>query len=143
MNPWICATLVSLAGAAGGFVNAIMTERGLVKPAWRHEIWCLGFIGNVITGAFAAFASWAFYGSGAAIEIAAVHGESLTTLRFSALAGAFLVGVGRAKWLSNEVDKRFLKHGIIEASQKDLSPKDCAKVLVAPPRDVLDIVQQA
>ena len=143
MNPWICAGLITLAGAVGGFVNAIMTEHGLHLPEWRHEIWCPGFLGNIITGAFAAFASWAFYGSGAGIEIAALQGQSLTTLRFSALAGAFLVGLAGAKWLSNEVDKHFLTNSIVEASGKELSSGTCAKILTARPQDVLEIVQHA
>jgi len=142
MNPWVCAALISIAGAIGGFANAVMTEDGLVLPKLQDAIWCPGFIGNVLTGAFAAFASWAFYGSGAGIEIAALQGQSLTTLRFSALAGAFLVGVGGAKWLTNEVDKRFLRGGIIQASKNQLTPEQCATVVVSAPREVLETLRQ-
>src|SRR5581483_7433427 len=111
MNPWTCAALISTAGGVGGILNALTAERGLSAPRIEHGIWCPGAIGNVIIGAFSAFASWAFYGSGASIELAAVNATTrdVISLKFSALAGALLVGVAGARWLSNEVDKRFLK----------------------------------
>ena len=34
-------------------------------------VWCPGFISNLLIGAFSAFASWAFYGSGAGVDISA------------------------------------------------------------------------
>jgi hypothetical protein len=38
--------------------------------------------------------------------------RSVISLRFSALAGAFLVGVAGAKWITSEVDKRLLKESV-------------------------------
>mgnify|MGYP006318409123 CR=1 FL=1 len=71
MDPWICASLIFTAGALGGVVNALITDNGFVKPKVQSGIWCPGFIANVLVGAFAAFASWSFYGSGAGVELAA------------------------------------------------------------------------
>ena len=71
MNPWIRASLICLAGAVGGAVNALITANGFVLPTLRRSIWCPGFLANLLVGAFAAFASWSFYGSGAGVELAA------------------------------------------------------------------------
>lgn len=65
-----------------------------------------------LIGAFAAFSSWSFYGSGASIDLADKSLRTVTSLRFSALAGAFLVGVAGAKWITSEVDKRLLKETV-------------------------------
>lgn len=64
---------------------------------------------NVLIGAFAAFASWSFYGPGASVDLAHETERAVLSLKFSALAGALLVGVGGARWITNEVDKRLLK----------------------------------
>ena len=97
MNPWICASLISLFGGLGGVVNALLSDNGFGLPRKESGVWCPGAISNILIGAFAAFSSWAFYGSGAAIELAGQTQtpRSVISLRFSALAGAFLVGVAR------------------------------------------------
>ena len=103
MDPWICASLILLAGALGGVVNALITDNGFVLPTVHRGIWCPGFVANVCW-AFAAFASWSFYGSGAGVELAAVAAgteRAQISLTFSALAGALLVGVAGAKWITN------------------------------------------
>jgi hypothetical protein len=101
---------------------------------------------NVLVGAFAAFSSWSFYGSGAAIDRGLV-GESARTaisLRFSALAGAFLVGVAGAKWITNEVDKRLLKESVkVAASGKSLPVKQSEQIIEGFPRQVLQDVKEA
>jgi hypothetical protein len=71
MDPWMCASLILAAGALGGVVNALITDNGFALPKVRRGIWCPGFVANLLVGAFAAFASWSFYGSGAGVELAA------------------------------------------------------------------------
>src|ERR1700681_1380428 len=115
MNPWMCVLLISLAGAFGGLINAFMSDNGFALPQREGSVWCPGFISNVLVGAFSAFAPWAFYGSGAGIELAQQINQTSRnelSLKASALAGAFLVGVAGAKWLTNEVDKRLLKESV-------------------------------
>jgi hypothetical protein len=144
MNPWMCALLIATAGAIGGIVNALLTDNGFLRPRWEHNVWCPGVISNVLIGGMSAFASWAFYGSGASVELAAQASErAAISLKFSALAGAFLVGVAGARWLTNEVDKRLLKEGIIEASKKSIPTEDCQRLVKAPARQVLKAVEQA
>jgi len=124
MNPWICASLIALFGGLGGVVNALLSDNGFGLPRKESGVWCPGAISNILVGAFAAFSSWAFYGSGASIELAGQSPRSVISLRFSALAGAFLVGVAGAKWITNEVDKRLLKETVKVAVNSNKLPKE-------------------
>jgi hypothetical protein len=143
MNPWLCAALIATAGGIGGVVNALLTDNGFVLPRREFSVWCPGFISNVLIGGFAAFASWSFYGSGAAIDLADASSREVISLRFSALAGAFMVGVVGARWLTNEADKLLLKESVKVAATKDLSRTDCEEMLKAPPRELLASVAKA
>ena len=143
MNPWICALLITFAGAIGGIVNALLTDNGFILPSRIHNILCPGFISNVLVGAFSAFGSWAFYGSGASVELTQVTERTQISLRFSAIAGAFLVGVAGARWITNEADKLLLKESVKEAAKKNIAPEDCEQMLRAPARQVLRAVEQA
>jgi hypothetical protein len=146
MEPWTCALLVGAAGACGGIVNALLTDNGFVLPTRESSILCPGFISNVLVGAFSAFSSWAFYGSGAGVELArsAAQGapHAQLSLTFSALAGALLVGVAGSKWITNEVDKKLLKESVKVAATKPAMPLDKVERLIqAPARQVLRRVQ--
>ena len=143
MNPWTCALLIILAGGIGGVINAFVTDNGFPLPKREAGIWCPGAISNVLIGAFAAFASWSFYGSGASVDLAHESERAVLSLKFSALAGALLVGVGGARWITNEVDKRLLKESVKVAAQKNLSRQECEELLNAPARQVLKAVQEA
>jgi len=143
MNPWTCAFLIAVAGGIGGVINALVTDNGFPLPRREAGIWCPGAISNVLIGAFAAFASWSFYGSGASVDLAHETERTVLSLKFSALAGALLVGVGGARWITNEVDKRLLKETVKVAAQKDLSAEECEHLVNAPPRQILKSVQQA
>jgi membrane associated rhomboid family serine protease len=137
MNPWTCATLVALAGGLGGVVNALLTDNGFALPRLLHRVWCPGFLANVLVGAFAAFASWAFYGSGAAIDLAHVTEQTQISLRFSALAGAFLVGVVGAKWLTNEADKQLLKASVTAINERQTHVPDSAELVRGSAQQIL------
>lgn len=145
MNPWVCASLIAIAGACGGIVNALISDNGFALPRRESGVWCPGVISNILIGAFAAFASWSFYGSGAAIDLATQSAteRSLISLRFSALAGAFLVGVAGAKWITNEVDKRLLKESVkVAASGKTIPMEQSAHLIEGSPRQVLQDVKK-
>jgi hypothetical protein len=81
-NPWLCATLVSVSGAVGGVVNALLTDNGFILPTRVKEIWCPGFLSNVMIGAFSAFASWSFYGSGSGLDISGAGTRPRSALHF-------------------------------------------------------------
>ena len=121
MNPWICILLITGAGAIGGAVNALLTDGGIVKPHIKRGILYPGFFSNLLIGAFSAFSSWAFYGSGAGIDIAKMAAREQISLHLSAIAGAFLEGVAGAKWLASEVDKRLFKESIKVAGVKNMT----------------------
>jgi hypothetical protein len=143
MNPWICALLIAIAGGMGGVVNALLTDNGFALPRREAGVWCPGAVSNILVGAFAAFSSWAFYGSGASIELAETTARTAISLRFSALAGAFLVGVAGAKWITNEVDKRLLKESVKVAAKKALPPGESEYVATGSARQVLHSVTEA
>lgn len=144
MNPWVCALIVSAAEASGGFVNALMSDNGFALPRKESGVWCPGFISNIVIGAFAAFASWAFYGSGASIELADASQRTQISLRFSVLAGAFLVGVAGARWITGEVDKRLLREGVIVAAKKALPPAQAEEIAASgSPRELLLEIKRA
>ena len=148
MNPWICALLITVAGALGGFINALLTDNGFILP--RREvtndgstIWCPGVLSNLLIGAFSAASSWAFYGSGASIDLGTTTERAQISLKFSALAGALIVGVGGARWITSEVDKRLLKESVKVAAQKTIPSEDCERMTHAPARQVLKALQEA
>ena len=145
MNPWVCALFITTAGAIGGVVNAFLSDNGFALPRKVSGVWCPGAISNILVGAMAAFSSWAFYGSGAAVELAGEQSmRNLISLRFSALAGAFLVGVAGAKWITDEVGKRFYKESVkVAAISKPIAPEEAEHILEGSPREVLQQVKKA
>jgi hypothetical protein len=117
---WLLLLYVALAGAVGGVVNALITDEGFRLPTKEKmdqiTIYSPGWIGNVVIGAIAAGISWGLYGPLGAYFIAGTN-EAMKTntspdkvgLALSALVGATLIGIGGARWLTNEVDKTLLK----------------------------------
>jgi len=141
MDPWTCALLISTAGAVGGIANALLNDNGFLLPRLVHGVWCPGFVSNILFGALAAFASWALYGSGAGVNLALPERAEIS-LHFSALAGAFVVGVAGAKWITAESDKQLLKESVkAAASQPTKSPDESEKLVQGPPRKVLERVK--
>src|SRR6185312_8169116 len=132
MNPWTGALLITVAGAAGGVINALLTDKGFILPRRMRGSWCPGFLSNVLIGGFSAFFSWAMYGSGAGIDLAQATARAEISLRFSALGGAFLIGVAGARWITNEADKTLLKEGIKIAATKTIPPEYCERLVQGP-----------
>ena len=87
--------------------------------------------------------SWALYGSGAAIDLAQGDMNTQLSLRLSALVGAFLVGVGGARWLTNETDKKLLTESVKVAGTKKLTQEQCEDLVQRPPRKILAAVRRA
>ena len=144
MNPWICASLIATFGGLGGVVNALLSDNGFALPRKEFGVWCPGAVSNILIGGFAAFSSWSFYGSGASVELADRSLRSVISLRFSALAGAFLVGVAGAKWITNEVDKRLLKETVkVAVNSKQLPKEQAEHITEGSPRQVLHEVKRA
>jgi hypothetical protein len=123
MSIWILLLIVVAAGMVGGFVNALMTENGFVLPKRETTdggaILRPGFLGNVLIGGVAAGVSWGLYGP-LANQVVFPPSAAATAeggIALAALVGAVLVGVGGARWLTSEVDKKFLKAAATKAVQ--------------------------
>ena len=141
MNHWLCAVLVSIAGALGGVASILMGAEGFTKPRRIGDVWCPGSVSLILLGAFAAFASWAFYGSGAGVDLADTSTQ--VHLQLSALAGAFLIGVVGSKWISAETDKQLLRESTEIATAKALPNSNVRKIVSGSAVDVLRNVEQA
>jgi len=141
MQIWHCAAWISGAGALGGLANALSTGNGFALPRRVEGVWCPGAVSTVLLGAFAAFASWAFYGSGAVIDLA--KPEQLPHFQLSAVAGAFLIGVIGAKWLTNESDKLLLKESVNTVTAKMLPGDVANRITSGAPLEVLRNIKEA
>ena len=143
MTAWECSFWIMSAGAAGGLVNTLMAQGKLRLPAYESGVLCPGFIGNVLVGAFASLISWALYGSGAGIELArrGADPREALSLTVAALAGAALVGVGGARWLSSEVDTKLLRASVSATADRTLTPHQRGVIASAPAIDVLKTVR--
>lgn len=142
MSVWTCLLLVAAAGAFGGVINALLTDNGFIMPRRESGILCPGFITNVFVGSAAAIISWAAYGSGASIDLGQAGERAQVSLRLTALAGAFLVGVAGARWITGEVDKKLLKQSVKEVADGHVTLEECEEVIHTPPRQILKAVRQ-
>ncbi|NPV63872.1 MAG: hypothetical protein HPY61_14820 [Methanotrichaceae archaeon] len=140
---------ILLGGALGGVINAIMSDNGFIRP--REEtvdnvsIIRPGFAGNILLGSISAFVSWGLYGSfGSAIIYGNASGVGAqdVSVTISAMAGAILIGVGGARWLTNEVDKTLLKTAAITAAAARPSPEGSQSITVATPAQAFNIAKK-
>lgn len=143
MSVWTCLALIATAGAFGGVINALQSDNGFVFPYKTHSIWCPGFISNVLIGAVASSLSWALYGAGESVNLASATDRTIVSFRLSAVAGAFLVGVAGARWITSQADKQLLKESVRVAGEKKLPPDLCQQILQGSPREILKNVDLA
>ncbi|MHC1687041.1 MAG: hypothetical protein AB9879_04970 [Methanothrix sp.] len=141
--------IIMASGAVGGIINALVSDNGFIKPreetAGDVTIIRPGFAGNILLGAAAAFISWGLYGafSNAVVygSVAGVGSEEIT-VSISAIAGAVLVGIGGARWLTNEVDKKLLRTAAAAAAASKASFDDSQKIAVATPAQAFNIAKK-
>lgn len=143
MTIWVILGLVFLAGATGGLINAMITDNGFFCPRVEQvksiRVVRPGFVGNVFVGAVTAVISWGLYGPFAEANLLENHKLSLTPSTF---AGAILIGVAGAKWLTSEVDKRLLKAAVSQAAKAHSSPEAAEQMLMASPAETLNITKK-
>ncbi len=147
---------IVIAGIVGGAGNALMTDNGFIM--WKSEtaadgsmIWRPGFLGNMFIGGIAALVSWGLYGplsSYLLVHVAAPAPSPSPSgpvadigLSVASLVGALLVGVGGARWLSNEVDKKLLRAAAVSAAGSDKSDSASTKIASATPADALNFAK--
>ena len=134
------------AGAVGGAIHALLSDNGFALPSLADEEGVRiypDYLGNVIIGAVAAGTSWGLYGSLATLVILGTptEGSPDPTLTMSALAGAVLVGVGGARWLTNEVDKKLLSAAAANAASRTPNASKAAEIALASPMGALGIAR--
>lgn len=149
---WELFVVIVGAGIAGGVVNALISDNGFILPKREEKtdtgILRPGVLGNMLVGGFAAFISWGLYGPVAALYI--VGGpkpevESLAPepgITLATLAGAMLVGVAGARWITNEIDKLLLRAAASEAASRQADDKLSAKLAVATPAQALRLAKE-
>ena len=141
--------IIMLSGAIGGIVNALVSDNGFIKPseetAGEVTIIRPGFAGNILLGAVAAFVSWGLYG---AFSNAVLFGTTSgigtddITVSIASIAGALLVGIGGARWLTNEVDKKLLRTAAATAAASKSSFDDSQKIAIATPAQAFNIAKK-
>lgn len=150
---WLLLFYVVFSGAVGGLVNALMTDNGFLLPRKEQvdtgaSIFRPGYLGNLLIGAAAAVISWGLYGPLATYLIAGTT-EALSTnsspdkigLSLSSLVGAVLVGIGGARWLTNEVDKNLLRAAASQAASAQPTQKASQQIAMASPAEALHIAK--
>ena len=141
--------VIMLSGAVGGIVNALVSDNGFVKPseesAGAVTIIRPGFAGNILLGAVAAFISWGLYGAFADAVLfgtASGIGAEEISVSISSIAGALLVGIGGARWLTNEVDKKLLRTAAATAAASKANFDDSQKIAMATPAQAFNIAKK-
>lgn len=139
-------------GALGGLVNAMMSDNGFALPKKETlqnggTLVRPGYLSNVFIGAVAALISWGLYGPLSAFRIFG-SAPALETvdpkqvyLSLAAVVGAVLVGVGGAKWLSDEVDKKLLRATAVQAASRGASTESSSKIALVTPAQALEVAK--
>ena len=119
---------IALAGGLGGGFNALISDNGFILPKSSvtrsgGKILRPGFLGNIFIGALAASISWGLYGPMAGyVLMSETNPDTLNSnlassgLTLSGLVGGALIGVGGAKWLTDQVDKTLLRAAASDAA---------------------------
>ncbi|HPC90577.1 MAG TPA: hypothetical protein PLN19_09345 [Methanothrix sp.] len=138
-----------LGGAVGGIVNALVSDNGFVRPSEETAgdvvIIRPGIAGNLILGAVAAFISWGLYGAFSNFVVwgaSSGMGTGEISVSISSIAGAVLVGIGGARWLTNEVDKKLLRTAATAAAASKASFDDSQRIAVASPAQAFNIAKK-
>ena len=132
--------IVMLSGAAGGIINALVSDNGFIIPSEETvegaSIIRPGFAGNIFLGAVCAFISWGLYG---VFNNTVIYGNATgfisadIPITISAVACTVLVGVGGARWLTNEVDKKLQSIAAKAAVASKTSLDDVRKIPIVMP----------
>ncbi len=142
--------VIIVCGAIGGVVNSLITDNGFFM--WKTEtvdgrgIWRPGVLGNILIGAVVAFVIWAIYGPLKDLIVVPVSQVQSSVdqigLTLADLGGALLTGVGGARILTAEVDKRLLKEAATRAARSTRDINAAAQIRTAAPAEVLRIAQK-
>jgi hypothetical protein len=146
---WKYMVIIFAFGAVGGVVNALLTDNGFILPKQEQQdstkIIRPGFLVNIFIGGIAALVSWGLYGPFAAVFVIGGTndpGFGSTGLSLSAVVGGLLVGVGGARWLTNEVDKKLLRAAASKAASGQPNDQKAIRISAASPAEALRIAAE-
>jgi hypothetical protein len=146
---WKYMAIIFAFGAVGGVVNALLTDNGFILPKKEEKentkIIRPGFLVNIFIGGIAALVSWGLYGPFAEAFIIGGtidHDVGSIGLSLSSVIGGLLVGIGGARWLTNEVDKKLLRAAASKAASGQPSDQKAIRISVAPPAEALNIAAE-
>jgi hypothetical protein len=138
--------IILLSGALGGIINALVTDNGFIRPREENvenvTIVRPGFLGNILLGTVAAFISWGLYGAySAAMIYGGAGAPSPVEITVSSVAGAVLIGMGGARWLTNEVDNKLLRTTAAVAAASRQSYEGSQRIAIATPAQAFNIAK--
>ena len=112
MSTWGIIGSVGLTGLIGGLVNALMAHDGFFLPKMDdvsdgRKIWRPGFLGNMLIGAVTAVVLAGLYSPIGSLTLSDSKANPGYDLTVAGLVGALLSGIGGARLLTQEVDRRF------------------------------------
>ena len=125
MNIFWLITVVAAIGAVGGLLNSVVSgELHFPRTDVRARVWRPGWVGNVLAGAGAGFASWALNGPLGGLDFYQLAPADLHFTPAQA-ASALLIGFGGGRFLTGESRRLILQYERDEEKQARL---DLAKV---------------
>jgi hypothetical protein len=114
----------------------------------KTEIWRPGYAVNAFIGAVAALVSCGLYGPLSAYFIAGTKRAleanmppETVGLSLASVVGAILIGIGGARWLTNEVDKTLLRATATTAAGKGPDPLASQRIALASPARALEVAK--
>ena len=113
---WLIA-VVAAAGALGGLLNSVIAgELHWPRTDTKAKVWRPGWVGNVLSGAGAAFVNWSLNGPIGGIDFFHLKPEELHFTPAQA-AAALVVGIAGGRYLTGEARRRILKHELDEEKE--------------------------
>ncbi len=147
MSPIEPFFIVTLSGAAGGVINAIITDNGFILPreesSEKASIIIPGIIANLLIGAAAGFLYWGLTESNSLSVVYGPTAPGVDEIKVTVygVAMSLLAGMAGARYLTNEVDKRLLKAAAVTAAASGPSDKDAQMMAKASPLQMLQIAK--
>jgi hypothetical protein len=135
---WLALVVIFGVGLVGGLVNALIVDKGFRLPKKEGDLWLPGFLGSMFVSGIAAVVLWGLY---SVVGREPIRGSY--TLTLSETVGGLLSGVGGARLLTAEVDKRVLRQTAVSAAGLGADPDLVRTIEAGAPIDALRAAQAA
>ena len=126
---------LTLAGALGGGLNALLSDNGFVWPrravAGRHRVLCPGLVLSAVVGGAMTWVVFQAFAANACEPLNGAGGNLLGAV------AAVIVGGLSARRLIEAADQRFLRAAVREASSAPAAHPDVLLVVEAAPAHVV------